>query len=1214
MAFKNVRPRQVKGALPYRIDDPNVERNLQDIMRQVIELQPNGPRIFSADRIWNPHPDNPDAYQLTVFYTPNNLVHSTQLDISYVDAHGITQPGGGPAAGSLETITDDFTVLDTSNDWDVIVASGWQGTATLEAVNGRLEIKPGTVSDGSGDYACVARKTNGELNDSFAAVEVAQVCTNSGISSYFTLKKDAANPDRLAISYLNGNLRAEKRVAGVNSTVATITYDAREHRWWRIRETSDKVFWETSPNGRDWTTFHSEATPWTGAISMQVELCIDSNTTDMTDRTPFTVDNLNLVVDGASRVFHKGNSYSFPQQFDGRESDFTVVFTPYLEEEVNKDTGEPTDTLTAAELQVREKKLQFDGANYAATAQSLESFTVLPVVDKNGVVSVQIGAETSQSFKYAVSTSAFPSTSTSGAINLTGGSYTYTLNPGVTLEPGDNFYISVWFYTNLDGTGQQSARQTGLVQFVLAEIPYFSTPRWVALVRTADFSVDVVDPLSKGGTVKVWSNKAGDTTPNPKVDAPDGEINLGAPATIGPSTAATNATFPLDNIPYAFDAEKSIYLEYITTDGRSTGVREFKVQHKWDTLDPDGRIRNASSFAAGIEPVRVVGVLPTVKETETVFLTTDAKLYRWNGTAYIRSIPTTDLSGVIISSQLYSGAVEADKIQAGNIAAGVISVDHLVGNSAELTNLWVNNQINASAVNATSLSAITATLGTVAAGKITSPDGVSIVVDLTANAGTTYFIDSPSFKVTHNGVVTATGASITGTLQLEAAIDLWTSGSTVKFYITELASTVGYLYAYAQDFGGPVHRGIKIALASNGDGITVKDDGSGTPVTTIDLVADNVLVNGSPISSGGGAVSSVFGRTGDVSAQSGDYAAHYLALSGGVITGELQIEYTGSDLFSTLKGPTNRTLRIDIPGNDINDGVEIRTSYTTGGALSTVAKFARIPTFYLSEGRMELWGNASGSTNVAYIGFYDSGGVRKGYFGDTSSSNSTIALAAEAGALRLIGYQSGGYVDIGAVDGWPIRIENSYGYIHFGPANTGWAHIYSDRPGFYFNQDIVAGGTGNFLGQNGAGKMKLSDTQAAFYTSAGAALLGRFKSLVLSTSYGTDGGTHTLFVNGTTKLTSTVYFANDVWHGSGTDGASRFYFANGGHTYLRAGGTGSIYFRTGANTTIMELNNSLTVKFYGNPRDQYDTDIASVVISNSTPSGTRRGGTIWIQY
>ncbi|MEC4724258.1 tail fiber domain-containing protein [Shewanella sp. D64] len=39
-----------------------------------------------------------------------------------------------------------------------------------------------------------------------------------------------------------------------------------------------------------------------------------------------------------------------------------------------------------------------------------------------------------------------------------------------------------------------------------------------------------------------------------------------------------------------------------------------------------------------------------------------------------------------------------------------------------------------------------------------------------------------------------------------------------------------------------------------------------------------------------------------------------------------------------------------------------------------------------------------------------------------------------------------------------IKSQTSYGYIDFGPANTSHAHIYTDRPNFYFNKELLVNG------------------------------------------------------------------------------------------------------------------------------------------------------------
>jgi hypothetical protein len=50
----------------------------------------------------------------------------------------------------------------------------------------------------------------------------------------------------------------------------------------------------------------------------------------------------------------------------------------------------------------------------------------------------------------------------------------------------------------------------------------------------------------------------------------------------------------------------------------------------------------------------------------------------------------------------------------------------------------------------------------------------------------------------------------------------------------------------------------------------------------------------------------------------------------------------------------------------------------------------------------------------------------------------------------------------GGAGTWPLRVQNSSGYIDFGPANTSYAHIYTDRPTFYLNKGLYAG-AGNAL-------------------------------------------------------------------------------------------------------------------------------------------------------
>ena len=59
-----------------------------------------------------------------------------------------------------------------------------------------------------------------------------------------------------------------------------------------------------------------------------------------------------------------------------------------------------------------------------------------------------------------------------------------------------------------------------------------------------------------------------------------------------------------------------------------------------------------SKFGAGLEPVTVVSSVPSTKATSSIFHTTDGKLYRWDGTAYVATVPTTDLTGTVSDAQI----------------------------------------------------------------------------------------------------------------------------------------------------------------------------------------------------------------------------------------------------------------------------------------------------------------------------------------------------------------------------------------------------------------------------------------------------------------------------------------------------------------------------------------------------------------------------------
>ena len=134
----------------------------------------------------------------------------------------------------------------------------------------------------------------------------------------------------------------------------------------------------------------------------------------------------------------------------------------------------------------------------------------------------------------------------------------------------------------------------------------------------------------------------------------------------------------------------------------------------------------AVKLAAGIEPISVVSSVPGTKSTSTIFNTVDGKLYRWNGSAYVASIPAVDVTGTlsdsqlaaiaaakitgqIVSTQITDGAISTPKLASGSVTTAVLAADSVVA-----------GKIAAGAVQASALQANSVTSNSIAANSISS--------------------------------------------------------------------------------------------------------------------------------------------------------------------------------------------------------------------------------------------------------------------------------------------------------------------------------------------------------------------------------------------------------------------------------------------------------------------------------------------------------------
>lgn len=157
---------------------------------------------------------------------------------------------------------------------------------------------------------------------------------------------------------------------------------------------------------------------------------------------------------------------------------------------------------------------------------------------------------------------------------------------------------------------------------------------------------------------------------------------------------------------------------------------------------------DSTKFASSIEPITKVTSVPSTKSTNTIFNTTDGKLYRWNGAAYVASVPTADLTGTIAAAQIAPGAIDSTKLASGLEGVSIVSSlpssagytgPKTVFNSADgklyryFASGWVASvptadltgtisaaQIAANAVTAGKIAADAVTAGTIAAGAISA--------------------------------------------------------------------------------------------------------------------------------------------------------------------------------------------------------------------------------------------------------------------------------------------------------------------------------------------------------------------------------------------------------------------------------------------------------------------------------------------------------------
>jgi len=126
-----------------------------------------------------------------------------------------------------------------------------------------------------------------------------------------------------------------------------------------------------------------------------------------------------------------------------------------------------------------------------------------------------------------------------------------------------------------------------------------------------------------------------------------------------------------------------------------------------------------------------------------------------------------------------------------------------------------------------------------------------------------------------------------------------------------------------------------------------------------------------------------------------------------------------------------------------------------------------------------------------------------------------------------------------------IKSSTSSGYIEFGPANTSHAHIYTDRPNFYFNKELLVNNNTVWNeGNDGAGSGLDADTldgiQAASFLRSDA---NDTSSGVLTLSRASSDGINLKIYNTTNASSATIEFSDN--NGQAQKGRLEYHHADG---------------------------------------------------------------------
>lgn len=155
--------------------------------------------------------------------------------------------GGSSKCGGTSVLVSDFDKGDLQNLWEI---NEWGG-ATISETAGELVAKlPMNSGEGCGAY--VTSKYLYDFREDFVSIEVPRTA-NVDNASWTALSVGPNENNYIEIFQEGSTINFGMKVDGMYSKLLSIPYEATPHRFWQMRESAGRVYYETSPDGQTWT-------------------------------------------------------------------------------------------------------------------------------------------------------------------------------------------------------------------------------------------------------------------------------------------------------------------------------------------------------------------------------------------------------------------------------------------------------------------------------------------------------------------------------------------------------------------------------------------------------------------------------------------------------------------------------------------------------------------------------------------------------------------------------------------------------------------------------------------------------------------------------------------------------------------------------------------------------------------------------------------------